>query len=100
VRRLGKNELDMRVRNEMRIVTQSVGVMTLRLPSTFVLELNNCYYVPALCKKIILGSCLLQDGYTFKSVNNGCSISLKDMFYGFALVVCGLFILDPYYAWW
>jgi hypothetical protein len=94
VRRLARNEVEMRVGNGMRIAAHSVGVMTLRLPSGFILELNNCYFVPALCKNIISRSCLLQDGYSFKSVNNGCSISMRNIFYGFAPVVGGLFIMD------
>ena len=40
------------------------------------------------------GSCLIRDGYSFKSENNGCSIYLKNMFYGFAPIKNGLFYLD------
>ena len=94
VRRLGKNEVEMHIENEMRIAAHSIGMMTLRLPSGFLLELNNCYFVPALCKNIISGSCLLQDSYSFNSVNNVCSISMRNMFYGFAPIVGGLFTLD------
>ena len=84
----------MRVGNGVQIAALAVGVMPLRLPSGFTLELNNCYFVPALCKNIISGSCLLLNGYSFNSENNGCSIYFKNMFYGFAPVVNGLFILD------
>ena len=68
--------------------------MSLSLPSGFTLELNDCYFVPALCKNIISGSCLLRDGYSWKSENNGCSIHFKNMYYGFAPLVNGLFIMD------
>jgi hypothetical protein len=43
---------------------------------------------------IISGSCLLQDGYSFKSENNGCSIYMNNIFYGHAPVVNGLFLLN------
>ncbi|KAK1602916.1 hypothetical protein QYE76_017829, partial [Lolium multiflorum] len=59
-----------------------------------VLSLNNCYYVPALSMNIISGSCLMQDGYSFKSENNGCSIFMNNIFYGQAPQKNGLFLLD------
>jgi hypothetical protein len=43
---------------------------------------------------IISGSCLLQDGYSFKYENNGCSIYMNNIFYGHAPVVNGLFLLN------
>ena len=43
---------------------------------------------------IISGSCLLQDNYSFKSVPNGCTISMNNIFYGHAPVRNGLFILN------
>jgi hypothetical protein len=95
VRKLASNEVQMRVGNGVQVAAQAVGVMPLRLPSGFVLELNNCYFVPALCKNIISGSCLLHDGYAFHSKNNDCLIYFKNIFYGFAPVKNGLFIMDP-----
>ena len=94
VRKLAKNEVVMRVGNGAGIAAQAVGIMPLRLPSGFILELNNCYFVPGLCRNIISGSCLVHDGYSYKSENNGCSLYCKDMFYGFAPIVGGLFILN------
>ncbi|XP_048540131.1 aspartyl protease family protein At5g10770-like [Triticum urartu] len=44
-----------------------IGTLPLHLPSGLVLDLNNCYLVPALSMNIISGSCLMQDGYSFKS---------------------------------
>ena len=37
---------------------------------------------------------MVHDGYSYKSENNGCSLYCKDMFYGFAPIVGGLFILN------
>ena len=58
------------------------------------INLNNCYLVPALSIKIISGSCLLRDGYSFKSENNGCSIYMSNIFYRHAPLVNGLFLLN------
>ena len=68
--------------------------LRLHLPSGLVLDLNNCYLVPALSMNIISGSCLMQDGYSFKSENNGCSIYMSNFFYGHAPMKSGLFLLN------
>ena len=63
------------------------------LPTGLVLNLNNCYLVPALSMNIVSGSRLMRDGYSFKSKNNSC-IYMRDMFYGHAPLVNGLFLLN------
>src|SRR4051812_886760 len=73
-RKLAKNEVMMRVGNRSKVDVIAVGTLPLHLPPGLVLYLNNCYLVPALSMNIISGSCLLRDGYSFKSENNGCSI--------------------------
>jgi hypothetical protein len=90
-RRLARDEVTMRVGNGSKVDVMPVGTLSLVLPSGLVLNLNKCYYVPALSMNIISGSCLLQDGYSFKSENNGCSIYMNNIFYGHAPVVNGLF---------
>ena len=72
----------------------AVGTLPLHLPSKLVLDLNNCYLVPALSMNIISGSCLVRDGYSFKSENNGCSIYMSNIFYGHAPLKSGLFVLN------
>jgi hypothetical protein len=39
-------------------------------------------------------SCLMKDGYSFSSENNGCVISKNGMFVAFASMMNGLFILN------
>ena len=58
------------------------------------MELNNCYYVPAISRNIISASCLMAEGYKFIIENNGCSVYLNEMFYGYAPVLNGLYILN------
>ncbi|MBJ4058668.1 hypothetical protein JGD43_25450, partial [Salmonella enterica subsp. enterica serovar Goldcoast] len=86
--------MDLRVGNKERVVALAVGTLPLFLPSGFIMELNNCYYVTAMSRNIISASCLMAEGYKFIIENNGCSIFLNDMFYGNAPVLNGLFILN------
>jgi hypothetical protein len=43
--------LDVRVGNGAKVAVLAIGTYHLSLPSGFVLELNNCYFIPALTKK-------------------------------------------------
>jgi hypothetical protein len=45
-------------------------------------------------QNILSPSCLMEDGYSFSSENNGCVISKNDMFVAFASIINGLFILN------
>mgnify|MGYP005815733381 CR=1 FL=1 len=84
----------MRVGNGSKVDMIAVGTLPLHLPSGLVLDLNNCYLVPALSMNIISGSCLMRDCYSFKSENNGCSIYMSNNFYGHAPLMSGLFLLN------
>jgi hypothetical protein len=55
-RRFAKDELDVCVGNGTMVAAIAVGTFHLSLPSKLVLELNNCYCIPALCKNIISSS--------------------------------------------
>src|SRR6187399_3736335 len=92
--RLAKDEVTMRVGNGSKVDVIAFSTLPLHLPSGLVLDLNNCYLVLALSMNIIYGSCLLRDGYSFKSKNNGCSIYMSNFFYGHAPLMNGLFLLD------
>ena len=52
-RRLAKGEVTMRVGNGSKVDVITVGTLPLHLPSGLVLDLNNCYLVPALSMNII-----------------------------------------------
>ena len=93
-RSVARGEVDIRVGNTARVAALEVGTMQLHLPSGFLMELNNCYYVPVLSRNIISASCLMRQGYESSIKNNGCSLYLNDMFHAFAPVQDGLFILN------
>ena len=84
----------MRVGNGSRVDVIAVGTLPLHLPTGLVLDLNNCYLVPALSMNIISRSYLMRDDYSFKSKNNGCSIYMSNIFYGHAPLKSGLFLLN------
>jgi hypothetical protein len=74
-RRFTKGELNVRVSNGAKVAAIAVDTFHLPLPLGLVLELNNCYYIPALCKNIISSSCLEKvDGYEIIIKNKSCSI--------------------------
>ena len=83
---MARGEVDIRVENKVRVAALEVGTMQLHLPSGFLMELNNCYYVPVLSRNIISASCLMRQGYESSIKNNGCSLYLNDMFHAFAPV--------------
>mgnify|MGYP005837502737 CR=1 FL=1 len=84
----------MRIENGSKVDAIAVGTLPLHLPSGLVLDLSNCYLVPALSMNTISRSCLMRNDYSFKSWNNGCSIYMSNMFYGHAPLLSGLFLLN------
>ena len=64
--RLAKDEVTMRVGNGSKVDVIAVGTLPLHLPSGLVIDLNNCYLVPALSINITFGSCLLGDIYSLR----------------------------------
>lgn len=93
-RKLSKGEVDLRVGNGARIAALAVGTYYLSLPSGLVLELEECFHVPSLTKNIISVSCLDAKGFSFLIKDNSCSFYFKEMFYGSARLVNGLYLLD------
>ena len=62
---LEKGQVDLRVGNGARVAALAVGTFHLSLPSGLVLELKNCYYVPAISRNIIFIPCLDLEGFQF-----------------------------------
>ena len=62
---LAKGEVNLRVGNGAKVAALAVGTYYLSLPSGLILELENCLYVPAICKNIIFVSCLDKIGFKF-----------------------------------
>jgi hypothetical protein len=95
IRRFTKGELDIHVSNGAKVAAIAVSTFHLPLLSGLVLELNNCYCIPTLCKNIISSSCLEEvDGYEIIIKNKGCSIYYNGIFYAHCPMVNGLYVLD------
>ncbi|KAK2421692.1 secreted RxLR effector protein [Trifolium repens] len=93
-RGLAKGEVDLRVGNGARVAALAVGTYNLSLPSGLIIQLKNCYYVPAISRNIISVSCLDKFGFSFMIKNNCCSIYLNNIFYANAQMYNGLYVLD------
>ena len=93
-RKLAKGEVDLRVGNGARVAALAVGIYTLSLPSGLILDLKDCYFVPALTKNIISISFLDLDGFTIITKNKSCSLYRADVLYGAGHLTNGLYILD------
>jgi transposase InsO family protein len=93
-RTLARGEVDLRVGNGARVAALAVGTFHLSLPSGLVLELNNCYHVPAISRNIISVSCLDMDGFDISIRNKCCFISRNGILYGEAHINDGLYVLN------
>jgi hypothetical protein len=86
--------VDLRVGNEARVAALLIVSYILTLPSGLVMELNNCYYVPAINRNLISISCLVKDGYELCIVNDNLTIGKSSHFYGSARLVNGIYVLN------
>ena len=93
-RLLGKNEVDLRVGNGARVAAVEIGDYQLTLPSGLLLDLNNCYFVPAMSRNIILVSSLDVSGFDFTIFNSIMQFRRNGIIYGSAVLQNGLYILD------
>ena len=82
----------MQVVNSDGIAAQDRRSHVFSLSTRFILELNNCYFIPKLSKNII-SRLSLSDGYSYKFENNSCLNYYKNMF-GFTSIVGGLFTMN------
>ena len=92
--KLAKGEFDLRVGNGSRVVAIAIRTYVLNLLSGLCLNLENCFYVPALTANIIYVSCLNKKGLHLNFCNNGCYIMLNDVFYTGGTLNNGIYILD------
>ena len=93
-RRLNKGELNLRMGNGVRLAALVVGTYVLNLPSGLLLNLDDCYYVPAWTKNIIFVSYLNKKGFHLTFSNNGCSIMFNDVLYASGTLYNVIHILD------
>jgi hypothetical protein len=94
-RRFTNGELDICVSNGAKVAVIAIGTFHMPLPSGLVMELNNCYCIPALCKNIISSLCLEEvDGSEIIIKNKHFSIYYNDIFYAHCPLMNVLYVLD------
>ena len=82
------------MRNGARVVALAVETYVLSLPSGVLLNLEDCYYVPALTKKIVSVLALIIKGFHLTFSDNCCSIMFNDVLYANGMLNNGIYILD------
>jgi len=87
-------EVDLQVGYGAKVVALAVGTFVLNLPSDLLIQLENCYYVPAISRNIIFISCLDKFGFLFTIKDKCCSIYLDNILYANEIMSNGLYNLD------
>ena len=87
--RLRKGNMILRIGNEAKVDAEAVGIYSLRLPSNFRLDLNDCYFVPVTSQNlisvsvlasqnVISVSMLAQEGFEINFNEDFCFIYLRN----------------------
>ncbi|GJS95965.1 retrotransposon protein, putative, ty1-copia subclass [Tanacetum coccineum] len=74
-RKLKPGALSLYVGNGQREAVEAIGNFDLSLPSGLVIVLNNCHYAPSITRGVISVSCLYEDGFINRFVNNTIQVS-------------------------
>ena len=82
------------MRNGVRVVDVTLGVVNLELSSGDYLSLEECHYVSSIVKNIISVSCLDKMVYTLIIKDKCCSIYLGSKLVATAPLVNGLYVID------
>ncbi|GJS19472.1 retrotransposon protein, putative, ty1-copia subclass [Tanacetum coccineum] len=93
-RKLKPGALSLYVGNGQRAEVEAIGSYHLSLPSGLVIVLNNCHYAPSITRGIISVSCLYDDGYVNRFVDNSIQVSRNNMIYFSAVPRDGIFEID------
>ncbi|GKE87534.1 zinc finger, CCHC-type containing protein, partial [Tanacetum coccineum] len=93
-RKLKPVALSLYVGNGQREAVEAIGVFHLCLPSGLEIVLNNCHYAPSIIRGVISVSCLYEDGFVNRFVNNTIQVSRNNMVYFSAILRDGIFEID------
>ena len=69
-RRLRKDDMILRIDNEVKITAEAVGTYSLQLSSDFRLDLKDCYFVPIASRNLISISMLAQEDFVINFNKN------------------------------
>nr|GEU94539.1 hypothetical protein [Tanacetum cinerariifolium] len=93
-RKLKQDALILYVRNGQRVAVEAIGSYHLSLPNGLVIVLNNFHYAPSITRGIILVSCLYDDGYVNRFMDNSIQVSRNNMVYFSVVPRDGIFEIN------
>nr|GEX29118.1 hypothetical protein [Tanacetum cinerariifolium] len=93
-RKLKPGALSLYVGNGQRKAVEAINAFYLCLPSGLELVLNNCHYAPSITRGVISVSCLYEDGFVNRFVDNTIQVSRNNVVYFSAVRRDGIFEID------
>ncbi|KAJ9540834.1 LOW QUALITY PROTEIN: hypothetical protein OSB04_027340 [Centaurea solstitialis] len=91
---LRKDRSNLRVGEGTPLIAEAVGSYSLSLPSSLVLELDNCYYIPNMIKNVLSFDLLVDQGFYYKYDYKMISVFKNNIFYFKATPVNGLYTVN------
>nr|GEY06682.1 hypothetical protein [Tanacetum cinerariifolium] len=82
------------VGNGQREAVEAIDAFYLCLPSGLEIVLNNCHYAPSITRGVISISCLYEDGFVNRFVDNTIQVSKNNVVYFCAIPMDGIFEID------
>nr|GEY53895.1 hypothetical protein [Tanacetum cinerariifolium] len=93
-KKLKSGALSLYVGNGQREAVEAIGAFYLCLPSELEIVLNNCHYAPSITRGVIFVSCLYEDGFVNRFVDNTIQVSRNNVVYFCAIPRDGIFEID------
>nr|GEW57489.1 retrotransposon protein, putative, Ty1-copia subclass [Tanacetum cinerariifolium] len=93
-RKLKLGALSLYMGNGQREVVEAIGAFYLCLPSGLEIVLNNCHYAPSITRGFISVSCLYDDGFVNRFVDNAIQVSRNNVVYFCDVPRDGIFEID------
>ncbi|GJT79982.1 retrotransposon protein, putative, ty1-copia subclass [Tanacetum coccineum] len=93
-RKLKPGALRLYMGNGQRAEVEAIRSYYLSLPSGLVIVLNNYHYDPSITRGVISVSCLYDNGYINRFVDNSIQVSRNNMVYFSAVLWDGIFEID------
>nr|GFC06107.1 zinc finger, CCHC-type [Tanacetum cinerariifolium] len=93
-RKLKPGALGLYVGTGQREAVEAIGAFYLCLPSGLEIVLNNCHYAPSITRGVISVSCLYEDGFVNRFVDNTIQVSRNNVVYFCAIPRDGIFEID------
>nr|GEZ93051.1 hypothetical protein [Tanacetum cinerariifolium] len=90
-RKLKLEALSLYMGNGQREVVEAIGAFYSCLPSGLEIVLNNCHYAPSITRGVISISCLYEDGFVNRFVDNTIQVSRNNVIYFSSISKDGIF---------